>query len=666
MVSPTSLEFVHALINGKIDQVQTILSTKDPVSGHCCVNINELKPPRSEEIQTAIRIALYATRFFEVSQDLRAELVTNILDVTDTHGNPEIELNGRDSQGDSVLDQIDKSTEIEKLKKSSKRYLFTRIFNLRNVDGSRVFKPTLDEIRAKRDEALKAEDKFLVDLIEDLRNADGSYVLKEDRVTVAPVCLPARKDNPVVRKRVKETQSVKTPQKVVEDPIIPLQSSRPAAHRPINEGSRDLQHFHNNPQNVHASSIERSVLNSLKQLCKKYFFVDDFYAGWSSKHNALIDTIFQQINDYFDSSLVRGNRDLIKQSLYFIRTQTGQHSYTFLTLKQILCLVWMAANDDQAPCPSNPHLPPNELIVLRKEAIFERLVDAETAYGSSRSCFGGYINNIVSALSQAHECVNVIHMESGMLSAAIDALNFWIIQKIKKLPLEQQKRILCSWDDMVEGKRGPAYEFHCNPCFMKEMFKKLEETFGLSSQHKDEIKNEWRNLPRPDLQKQLSEMLNKIFSLYAPENRKFQSFLDKSFQFYAKKMILAMPFNDCAEMLNELYEPYLELRKSLLFFVNFPEYVYSLSTFKKLNHKIRNQPVNINAKDWQKAFEDSFKNMKKELKQVLIQQGKIAHLKNVLMLSVPVIGWVVLVFKLIITRKLLFSGPSKEKFDLLN
>ena len=78
---PTSADLIKALINGKTTEVERILSQRDPTTGIPVVNINRLRPPRSQVDQTALRIALYATPFFEVTPKQRNTMATLILGV---------------------------------------------------------------------------------------------------------------------------------------------------------------------------------------------------------------------------------------------------------------------------------------------------------------------------------------------------------------------------------------------------------------------------------------------------------------------------------------------------------------------------------------------------------------------------------------------------------
>lgn len=172
----TSGALLKALIHGNIRSIEEILEYRDS-SGIPKVDLNHLTLPHQLP-QTAFRVALYSSRFFEVSTKKRYEMATYILGIVDQSGNPVIDLNIKDSEGDNVLGQVMKTYQVEKLSSNHARNLVSRILNLRNSDGNRAFRINVRELIQLRDKALKDGDKFLIDLIQDLRDATGHRIVR--------------------------------------------------------------------------------------------------------------------------------------------------------------------------------------------------------------------------------------------------------------------------------------------------------------------------------------------------------------------------------------------------------------------------------------------------------------------------------------------------------
>jgi hypothetical protein len=834
ILTPTSSNLLKALINGKTAQLEHILAQRDLSSGVPVVDINRLRPSRSSEDQTAFRVALYSTLFFEVSQETRSKMATCILDVVDLQGNTVMELNQRDSQGDTILEQIEKASQVNKLYKSDARTLTSRILNLREANGSRAFQPSLNELIRMRDLADQEGNNFLVHLIDDLRNADGTHVIpttcppqpvrnatrtaqdhepqlsydlhnaggepvtptvlspqsernatrtaqeREPQLSydlhnaggapVTPTVLSPQSERnatrtaqererqlfydlfnaggapaiPTVRWAQSERNATRTAQErerqFLHDlcsehnatrtaqererqlsydlcnawfapatptvrwlqsehnatrtvpvhqpqpfngfrnaevtPVIPtvrqsqlelsaVQIARARQTQPLSTGPRELQIFHNNSQNVHNAPVEQSVLRSLISLCKKYFSVEEFSEGWASIYADVFDATFEEIKNYVSES-ARVDERLIEKALNFIRNHSYSHASTHLSLKQILCLIWIAAADSAALCPPNPHMDSVTLTRLRKEAVLDRIFDAEIVYEHGRSCSGGYVNNLVAALSQAHECVNILLVDSGALSSATDSLNFWILQKIRKSPLELQKAILSSWDEIGDDSDNAASSFHKDPLHIQEMFNKLETNYNLSETLKNQIRDAWYSLPRPALHQELSQLMNQIFSMYVPEGQDSLFLFDQSFQSFAKKAIQkSCSFQEAYEQIKEEYEIYLEIRKPLAFLNNFSEFFSESLSLKVLESTIKNLDQLSTISFVREEIFAEIAIVKRELKEILLAVVRTARWKNTLMLFLPIIGWAVLIYRFFTKKTSFFPIPSSEKIALL-
>ena len=633
LITPTPSHLLTALLNGRVSQMEEILEQKDVTTGAPVVDINHLRPPRSSEDQTAFRVTLYSTRFFEVSKDTRNTMATCILEVVDRQGNPVLELNGRDSQGDTILDQVKKAAKVDKLYESDARVLSSRILNLRNVDGSRAFQPPVNELINMRNTATQEGNAFLLHQIDDLRNADGVHVIP----------------------------TAGQPQPNPNTPRI----TKAHQWQPLPTAPPEVQIFQNNPQNVYDVQIEQSVLRSLISLCKKYFSVKKFSEGWSSAYAEVFNTTFDEIKNYVSGS-VREDKELIENGLNFILNTPFSHAAIYLSLKQILCLIWIAAADATAPCPPNPHMDSLVLTRLRKEAVLDRIFDAETVYEHGRSCTGGYVKNLVTALSQAHECVNILLVGSGILSAATDSLKFWILQKIKKFPLDLQKAILSSWDDIEDGSNNAAHRFHGDPIHIQEMFSKLETNYPVSEKLKNQILDAWYSLPRPSLHQELDQLLNQIFGMYAPNERTPLYQFDQAFQSFGGKTIQnSCSFQEAYEQLKKEYETYLDVRRSLAFLDNFSEYFSDSKSLKDLELIIKNLDSHGTISSAKELILDEINNTKMEIRKILLMERKTAPLKNLLMLFLPIVGWAVLLYRFFTKETAFFPRPSLEKIDLL-
>ncbi len=666
---PTAADLVKALINGKTEEVERILDQREPVTGVPVVNINCLRPPRSQVDQTALRVVLYATPFFEISQSKRNAMAISILGIVDAQGNPIIELNGTDAEGDTILDLVAKAAQVEKLSKSDPRNLITRIFNLRMNDGSRALRLGVEELTRIRDSAVKEGNSFLVDQINDLRNADGTYVL--DRLipvpAFPPIPMPNFRPTPTL-----DFRPIPPPNFNILDGIRPYQQRqgnerfppRPEP-RDLSTGPIELQIFANHRQNVHSPEVEQSVLKSITSLCSKYFSVERFSAGWSFQYKKVFEARFKEIETYVLESK-REDKQLVQRGLEFILTTPVSHGATFLPLDHIVSLLWIAATDSNAPCPSNLYLDTANLLKLRKEAILDRFVDAEMAYAHGRSCDGGYVNNLVAALSQAHECVNVIQTKSGILSAATDSLNFWILQTIKQLPFEQQKGILSSWDDIESGLENAAYRFHSNPSYIREMFNKLETNYDLSEKLKREIRQAWYSLRRPVLHKELDRLLNQIHGVYHSNQRTFLSQFDQAFQSFTKKVIgRCDSFQQAYDHLSQEYKSYLEIKLSQAFLNDFLEYLPESLSMKTLKSTIKILESGRGVSSIKEQILTEIDSVKGELKKIFLDQIRTSPLKNALMLFVPIVGWAFLLYRYFAAGTVLYPFPSPRKIVLL-
>jgi hypothetical protein len=506
-------------------------------------------------------------------------------------------------------------------------------------------------------------DDFLANEIDDLRDADGTHVIAPATAFQTNVVVP----NNSTTNRIHPI----APAAIQQSDTIPINNSNSnnQVHRPykklLHHASNELQVFHNNSQNVHAPQVERSVTQSLNSLCFKYFTVTKFSDRWISVYSDVLDAISKEINNYISNS-TRKDKEQVKKGYHFIRNVSYSHSSTYLSLNQILCLLWMAASDTTAPCPQNPYIDCHALVQLRKEAILDRVVEAETTYDHGRSCSGGYVNNLVASLSQAHECVNVLLVESGTMSAATDSLNFWILEKIKKLPYEIQKDIFCSWDDLDEGSDCEAYRFHSNKPYIQEMLSKLEMNYRLSETQKRQINDAWYSLPRPAMHPELNRLLDKILSVYVPGGITHLLQFDQTFQLFGKTIIReSSSFQSAYNKLKVEYEIYQEIRESLAFLDNFSDYLSNSRSLEALKSTISNLNYTNSIAETKDKILIKIDAIKREIKQIFQNNIRISPLKNAFMIFVPIIGWTVLLYRYFTKKTAFFPIPSSKQIFLL-
>ncbi len=214
--------------------------------------------------------------------------------------------------------------------------------------------------------------------------------------------------------------------------------------------------FNQDAQNTHDRSVTLTVRASLQALNRRY--------GQGLNEVACIEEIgclvhqeFNYSNILCDSSANTKRREARDFLVLLEGRYNAEHSHTGYTIIRILSLVWMGIKDDslnafpeemRQTCQTDSGRAKPEIIVLKKESLIEKFIDAARVYDTTGSiCTGGAIHKLIEALNYAHTDVVIATGAHTVLPAA-NAMSLAIVgQALREETPVTQSRLLSDWDE---------------------------------------------------------------------------------------------------------------------------------------------------------------------------------------------------------------------------
>lgn len=436
------------------------------------------------------------------SENRNEQIVDVLLALRDQNQRPVINLNQKDSNGDTVVAYLFKNA----MPSQARRRLLQKLIDVRTPAGQPWLDLTKHEgVNPLLKLAVKESDEQCLGILLDIRNANGEAVLDINEIENGETILDAAKRESSTRIVQVIQQDGGLEAKEIDEVMRQDQRDRKQQLRKQHAEEREKKAIilKETTRDTHNQEVTITVKNSA--LALKNFYPDTDTA-------TTLEAVHKHLEKLPEDD---GRRITAMRCFDAVSSQSLLHAATDMTLSEALALVWVGA-ENRTHLPDGVSCIDDTYIALRKESLVDALHEAATTYPhlqNQQSCFVGTFNKIIEILNHAHRDVIVTIGEGAVLTDASESAPQFMHAHLKDLPIRAQRRILKTWDSGNNHANDSAIQYRRFMArYLDDRLARHFETLLTHEQRRGIVDN-CQYLPRPVLHRGLDQCIDEIHFL---------------------------------------------------------------------------------------------------------------------------------------------------------